>query len=293
MITAALHRPRQRTPLLSPGGGFPRVAFYYGKADQFDLLGRFDLAVIEPDHGQTLPSGPAIQTRWLAYVSLGEVLQSRHYFDAIPKEWLIQHNDAWRSWIIDQSTRDWPVFFTQRIAHPLWQQKFHGFFLDTMDSYQLLDSRTHPASSQRRGLIRAVTALRSRFPQSLIILNRGFELLHALHSKIDAVAFESLYRTWDQRRGAYRTVSPHDRNWLLSQAAIARSHGLPTISIDYCPSDDLRLCRQIAQWIRQHGIIPYITDNYLQTVNADLLEADASDSVIAFPSTDLAAKHPV
>ena len=78
------------------------------------------------------------RTRLAAYVSVGEVLPTRSYAKDIPAAWLIGENRAWGSRIVDQSQPEWPRFFTESVVAPLWDKGFRTFFLDTLDSYQLI-----------------------------------------------------------------------------------------------------------------------------------------------------------
>ncbi|MBV2181439.1 MAG: endo alpha-1,4 polygalactosaminidase [Castellaniella sp.] len=259
--------------LARPAGAadFSSIVFYYGGAAPVSELSRFDVAVLEPDHDFVPPPRGQGRTRWLAYVSVGEVLASRPYFARMPRQWLAGRNDTWQARIIDQSAPGWSDFFVSRVAAPLWKAGYQGFFLDTLDSYQLLGKDAAMLERQRQGLVRLIRALRRAYPQAMLILNRGFELLPDLHDQVDAVAFESLYRGWSQAQGKYVVVSETDRAWLLGQAQTVREYGLPVVAIDYCPPEDHVCARDTAQRIRVHGIIPYVGDGHLQTVDVDVL----------------------
>lgn len=250
---------------------YPSVVFYYGSTNQAELLAQFDVAVLEPGHGFTPDDAPDSGTQWLAYISVGEVLDSRPYFDLTPKDWLISKNSAWDAWIVDLSLAQWPEFLVEQIARPLWQRGYRGFFLDTLDSWLLLNREPSLLKHQQEGLARAIHALRRAFPAAVLIMNRGFEVLPAMSGQVDALAFESLYRGWDQHIKQYTDVRPEDRAWLLGQAAMARHQGLPVISIDYCPPQDAASTRITMKRIRDHGIVPTIGDSYLQTVNPVLM----------------------
>ncbi|MER1941328.1 endo alpha-1,4 polygalactosaminidase [Castellaniella sp. FW104-16D08] len=246
------------------------IVFYYGSDTPVQALSRFAVAVLEPD---AHPKGPPHQgtTRWLAYVSVGEVLDSRPYYSRMPQTWHLGKNDVWHSVVVDQSAPDWPKFLVNQVATPLWRQGYQGLFLDTLDSYQLVSKDPAVLERQRQGLVRTIRALRRARPKAILILNRGFELLPDIHNQIDAVAFESLYSGWDQAASRYVTVPEPDRAWLLGQAAKAKSYGLPVISIDYCPPNDKECTQQTSRKIRSHGLIPYVGDGHLQHVNLNML----------------------
>lgn len=244
----------------------PRLAFYYGERSGTPQLHGFDVAVLEAGHGfRPAHEGPGT-TLWLGYVSIGEVLAGTPHFEAMPGEWLQGCNTTWGGRIIDQTAPGWPDFLVDTIAAPMWRAGYRGFFLDTMDSYLMRDVDPAEHRRQRQGLARAVRRLRAAFPSSVIIVNRGFELVPTLADAIDAVAFESLYAGWNEDRGRYVEVPAQDRAWLLDKAAMAGDSGLPVISIDYCPPEDLAAARQLISKIASHGLVPCVGDKHLQCV---------------------------
>jgi polysaccharide biosynthesis protein PelA len=245
----------------------PSVALYYGATPPVDQLARYDIVVLEPDSG-FLPREHALPcTQWFAYASVGEITTQRPYYAALPKDWLLGHNESWGSRVVDQSRPGWPAFFVRHVIDPLWARGYRGFFLDTLDSYQLVATTDAERARQRDGLVRVIRAIKASHPAAQLILNRGFELLPQIHGNVSAVAFESLYSGWNQAQSRYVSVPEADRNWLLTMAQTAQTqYGLPVISIDYCAPDDAECARQTAANIAAHGIVPFVTDGALQTL---------------------------
>lgn len=249
------------------------VIFYYGDAANWDALRAFQLAVVEPDAGP-LPSASKPETTalsdtdWFAYVSATEITAYRDYYFDVPLSWRAGVNTAWHSEIIDPATPGWPAFFVERVVTPLWNQGYTGFFLDTLDSYELLDLNEAQLERSRQGLIRLIRAIKGKYPESKLILNRGFDLLPAIHQDVYAVAFESLYHGWNQAAHRYVEVSEEDRAWLFTHIErIKQRYKLPIIAIDYCAPDDIECARQTINKIRDLGLIPYVGDGHLNTVN--------------------------
>lgn len=245
------------------------IAFYYGETPMLKQLAQFEFAVVEPDHG-FVPVRASHKPRWIAYVSVGEVNKSRDYYSAIPKPWIIGHNVEWIADIIDQGAPGWPEFFVEHVIAPLWKQGYNGFFLDTLDSYQLVVKDEAQRQKSQQGLIAVIRAMHKRFPQAVLILNRGFELLPAIHNDIYAVAFESLFKGWSEKSREYIDVPDTDRKWLLAQASSVKKHyDLPVIAIDYCPPTSRQCSRDTVRRIRALGLVPYVGDGQLQTVNLE------------------------
>ena len=263
-----LMRPASALPAGAKTATQSSYAFYYGAAPiPVAALSAFDHVVVEPDSGFDPSQVDTPHTDWLAYASVGEVTHARSYFSAIPKAWLKGGNQAWGSQVVDQSAPGWPDFFVEHVVAPLWQRGFRGFFLDTLDSFQLIAKTESERQQQIAGLVRVIHAIKTRYPQARLIFNRGFEILPQAHQWVDAVAFESLYKGWDQGKKRFVDVPQNDRDWLMAQLKpVIDDYRLPVIAIDYCPDADRQCARDTAARIRDKGLIPYVTDPGLQRV---------------------------
>jgi len=251
----------------------PSVALYYGSDPPVELLSGYDAAVVEPDSGFNPRAHSMAHTTWFAYASVGEVLPSRSYYRDLPKAWLAGHNESWASRVVDQSQPGWPAFYIDHVIAPLWNKGYRGFFLDTLDSWQLVAKTDAERARQQAGLVAVIRAIKVRYPDAKLIFNRGFEILPQVHDLAYAVAFESLYRGWDQAQQRYVEVPQADRDWLVVQAATIRTqYRLPVISIDYCPPADRACARDAVTKIRALGIVPYVTDGKLLTMGVGVLD---------------------
>ncbi|MGT2493987.1 hypothetical protein ACU4GD_34545 [Cupriavidus basilensis] len=56
-------------------------------------------------------------------------------------------------------------------------------------------------------MVAVIRAIKARYPDARLIFNRGFEILPQVSQLAYAVAFESLYRGWDQAGKRYTEVS--------------------------------------------------------------------------------------
>ncbi|HEY1589842.1 MAG TPA: endo alpha-1,4 polygalactosaminidase, partial [Rhodanobacter sp.] len=215
------------------------MAFYYGAPVPLEQLSAFDAVVIEPDSGFDPAAAQADCTDWFAYVSVGEVTPQRPYYAAIPPAWIIGRNAEWASQVVDQDAPGWPAFYVKHVIAPLWNKGYRGFFLDTLDSYQLVAKTDAARERQEAGLVAVIRAIKRRYPDARLIFNRGFEILPKVYGLVYAVAFESLYSGWDQAKQRYVPVPVDDRAWLLGQAkTIHEQYRLPVIAIDYCAPGD-------------------------------------------------------
>ena len=251
----------------------PNIAWYYGDKPPVGQLRAFDAVVVEPDHDFNPAQFKTPSTQWLAYVSVGEVTPERRWYKELPKAWLSGSNDAWASRVVDQAQPEWPTFYVDHVIKPLWDRGYRGFFLDTLDSYQLIAKNDATRVAQEAGMVRVIRAIKARYPDAKLVFNRGFEILPQVHDLAYAVAFESLYRGWDQGAKQYRVVNDADRDWLMGQARKIRDeYHLPVIAIDYCPPADRACARDTAKRIKAQGLIPYVTDPALSTIGVGRIE---------------------
>lgn len=236
------------------------AAFYYGPDIPWYDLSLFDYPVVEPDQAHAVPDTLA-DTRFYAYVSAGEVLESRHYFSSIRPEWLLGENPDWDSHVLDLSAPGLHQLFIDQVITPLWEQGYRGFFLDTLDSYQLVADSEAQRRRQREGLATLINAIAERFPGARFIFNRGFELMPMVNARVDAIAAESLFQRWVAAEQVYRPVPEADREWLLGQfRQVREQYGVDTIAIDYAPPANREQARLLAGRIADAGVIPWVTN---------------------------------
>jgi polysaccharide biosynthesis protein PelA len=267
LMSVAWLRPALAACKRASASGIGAVAFFYGvhvRAEQFES---FDTVVIEPDSGFDPRAHTAHCPKWYAYVSVGEVAQQRAYYAKMPKTWFVNSDASHERALVDQGAPGWPAFFVDEIVTPLWERGYRGFFLDKLDSYRQVARTEAARAHQRAGLVAVLHALKARYPQAQLILNRGFDILPQVHDQVAAVAFESLFGSWEPSNQRYAEVPHDDREWLLGQAReIHERYSLPVISIDYCAPDDDACRHDIVRKIGALGIVPYVTDGGLQTI---------------------------
>jgi hypothetical protein len=247
------------------------IAFYYGTDFPTDELKPFDWIVVEPRNFTF--SKPWEKNKIFAYVSVGEAENRQPYYKNIPKSWYIGYNEIWKADVVDQTNVAWQRFFLNRIIGELWKKGFRGFFFDTMDSYTLGAKTPEAQKAQQAGLIKLIKAVKQKYPQAKIILNRGFELLPQVHQEVTAVAAESLFQTWDEANKKFKPVPEDHREWLLNKfKEVKEKYQLPIISIDYVSPNNRPLARQTAQKIYDLGFIPYVTDGALESIGVSTIE---------------------
>ena len=247
------------------------AAFYYGPDIPWGELSAFDIPVVEPAQSQSPPADKVAQ--FYAYASIGEVLPSRDYAAGVQPEWVLGENPDWGTRVLDLSNPALRAYLLDSLLAPLHEQGYRGFFLDTLDSYQLAAATDAQREAQRRGLETLIKQAAERFPGMRLVLNRGFELLPEIHQHVDAVAAESLFQRWLPGEERYQAVPESDRQWLLDRFQEVRDdYGIATIAIDYAPPGDRQRARELARKIEAEGVIPWVSNPALDMLGVGALE---------------------
>jgi polysaccharide biosynthesis protein PelA len=174
----------------------------------------------------------------VGYLSAGEVGAHDPVFrEAMAAGLLLEENPRWPgNRFVDVRDPRWAEIVCARTIAELVAAGFGGVFLDTLDYPSHLE-RVRPAACG--GMARAAAALvhriRREYPELLLIVNRGYDILADILPDIDAVVAESLYSTYDFERGHYRLVDPDLYLWQVAKLEDARAHrpGLRVLSLDY------------------------------------------------------------
>lgn len=194
------------------------------------------LSIVHPDAQVDLAAAHAAGNTVLAYLSAGEVASDAPYRADVTRLGLpyAGRNAVWASDLVDHTDPRWAAFLVDTLAARAAQRGFDGFFLDTLDSVDLVapgdPTRT---AALRRGLVDTIRRLRAAFPQKRIVINRGFFAFAELRDTVDGVLVESVFETHDFGTKAYRAVPPAERDAVLAEVRKIRAAGRAVYALDY------------------------------------------------------------
>lgn len=230
------------------------IAFYYSAPMPLAEMTFYSRVVVQPElvTEHELNWFKERNIAVYAYLSIGESYKKSDYS--------LTTNPNWNSYISDLTSKQWQQQLNSS-AVILKERGFSGLFLDTLDSYQLLDNERYDKLAQQAGLVSIIKDLSLVFKKQLV-LNRGFELLPSLQNLATDLVAEGLFSHFNPLENSYKLTSKNDQAWLTTQLKKAQSLGFNVQVIDYAKPDK-RLV--MAEKIIASGFNAWVTDGHLQT----------------------------
>jgi polysaccharide biosynthesis protein PelA len=232
----------------------PTYICHYGRPPLAQLAG-VDWALLEAGHWSAEEMGWLRRqgTRPLAYLSLSE---ERCTAEARPWHLRDGHgerltNPLWGTWLVDVGSAVWQSYLLTSVIPALRERGFTGLLLDGLDQ---------PA--QQPALRSLIQTIYQQYPDLVLVVNRGFGLLPALHPCLGGVLFESFTTFYDKGHGRYAIWSAEGVFWTAWQAHLLRTRypQLPVLALDYAdPADEVLPALAIGR-ARAHGLASFVTD---------------------------------
>jgi len=255
-----------------------RFCVNYSAHPDLEELKRFDELILSPYARVDTHSLIRAAQRPYAYLSIVEIAGDARYRDEVARLGIktLGQNTTWGSAIADLLDPKWADFVVNRLAADAVAKGFRGFFLDTADSVAIAERHNPNFREQyRAALVNLIKALKTRYPDRAIILNRGFPLISKLIGTIDGVLVESLYRKYDFKTRSYVPETAAGTQWLLDVLTRIKRAGLEVYVVDYVAPADRELARRTAAKIRSHGFHPFVSTIELEGQYLHLPPANA------------------
>lgn len=236
-----------------------------------DALMSYDVVILDLLHHPSLEALLATRREVLAYVSLTEMGRAHEAFADVEQAGLVldQHPVWTGSQYIDFRSPEWTRIVVERLVPRALEQGFTGLFLDTLDDAEFLEAKDPERyKGMRDAAIRLVRAIRQKYSDITLMVNRGYAVLPEIASSIDIVLGESVIGSFDGETGAFKRMSDADIDWQVGalRAARSRNEALKIFTLDYWdPKDEAGVARLYREQ-RANGFAPYVSTPMLDTV---------------------------
>lgn len=250
--------------IAGPAAGATGRAFYVNYSAEVPTapLLAHPLSIVHPAAKLDLAAAHAAGRTVLAYVSVGEVAGDAPYRAEVLRRGLpfAGRNATWNSDIIDLSDARWAGFLVDHVAADAARRGFDGFFLDTLDSVDLIETADSPRRrAARAGLVETIKRLRATFPQKRIVINRGFFAFEELRPVVDGVLVESLFESHDFATKSPRAVPAGETEQLLAALRPVTAAGRDVYVLDYTAPGDAARAQAAARRIQALGFHAFIS----------------------------------
>ncbi len=245
------------------------VGVYYAENPPLEMFYAFDWIVLDPDAAkETLTKKRLMfegkRAKLFGYISVGEIEPFREEFKQVKKEWIIGENKYWKSYVADVRNPEYHEFILRK-ADKVAKLGFDGFFLDTLDSYQIV-AKKHEYAEFESGLKAIIRKLKEKYPEKKIILNRGFEIYQNVKDSIDAVLVESFYHKFDLEKKRYVPTTTQDREYLYNLISKINQEK-PVIVVDYMDlPKQTKEAKSLLKQISSLGMIPFVSVKDLNVI---------------------------
>ncbi len=206
----------------------------YAKVTPEQVKG-YKLVIIEPDFytkteiHELKATGASI----IAYATLGEVDPNRWYFPILEQQGFLGINENWGSSYIDLSKEEVRSVLLDRVLPEIMAKGVDGLFLDTIDAVAPYGERRALAPD----MIKVITGIRSRYPNTTIVQNAGLFLLEETKEIIDAVLIEDIASGYNFENQTYYIKSLdkfHERQDLV--VTTSEKYDIPVFIVDFAVS---------------------------------------------------------
>lgn len=251
-----------------------RWAVYYTDVLPATTFEAFDLIAFDSDHHPDITSLKAQGKIMLGYISLGEAETYRSYYNKIKsKNLLLQESDLWKGhYYIDVRKQAWTKMMLDELIPPILEQGFDGIIIDTTDS-AIEPEMQHPKkfAGMKQGAVNLIKAIRKRYPNIKIMINRGLEILPQIAGDIDYLMAESTMTDWVPN--PKKPVLVDDKTYQYYMDLIRKSQEispkLKVYSMDYWDMSDVEGVKYIYAKQRENGFVPYVSSMDLQHMHPE------------------------
>ncbi|MGE0590973.1 MAG: endo alpha-1,4 polygalactosaminidase [Vicinamibacterales bacterium] len=246
------------------------VVCYTAAPSPFDLAA-YDVVVLDGDVHP--PLGPIVDRgrTALAYLSLTQLGRGRDVFAALDAAGVVL--DAHPVWgdahYLDFRRPEWTRTVIEDLVPRMLSAGFTGLFLDTLDDAAFLEGQDPVRyRGMREAAVRLVQTIRQHYPDVVLMVNRGYDLMPDIAGSIDIVLGESVLTTFEPTTKAYARVAPADAAWQVSalRRARARNPRLQVFTLDYWDPADREGIRRLYAEQRANGFVPYVATPLLDVL---------------------------
>jgi len=191
----------------------------------------------------------------VAYISLGEVNESRRYFEEFKEIGFKGKNENHGSYYTDLTNPKVKDKFINQIVPELLAFGYDGLFMDTIDAVAPYTIRRE----MKNDMIELIKKIRAKNPKKILIQNAGFFLLDETADLVDAVAIEDVASGYNFETNEYLIKSDKEFEERVSFInSVYQKSKIPFLIIDF--AEDVHTKQIVSERLNSIAF-PYFISN--------------------------------
>jgi uncharacterized protein (TIGR01370 family) len=168
----------------------------------------------------------------LAYLNIGEAETFKHYWKDLDKDLIIQQNKNWsEGYYVDVNDERWHnLIVNKEIPYVLSLADYDGFLLDMLDTIE-----EYP--ELKPGMINLVKEIKMKYPDKIIIPNRGFNILPDIYEYIDGFNYEEMCSKYDFDTKEYVYIESKNNENVLKDVLFKKN--IPVFVLDHTIDENM------------------------------------------------------
>lgn len=203
-------------------------AVYYGyniNETILNYLNEFNMVIVQPD-AFSISNLSALNSIKIAYIDLGEYDGSNlGNFTINSSTIAIGYDSQWNQTIVNVSSNLWNEYILNMVNQSL-KLGFNGVLFDDLDVVE-----QYPW--EYNSFVDIISNVSHAFPNAIIGVNRGFELLKSITKYVNFVLYEDFGSLYNFSTDSYQILNISQRNNLTNNLEIIHSLGLYVLGLGY------------------------------------------------------------
>jgi uncharacterized protein (TIGR01370 family) len=209
----------------------------------------------------------------LGYISMAES-GSKRPFPVHDVEGLkLVENVNWPgNFVLDIRRPEWKAFVLDVLIPSILAKGFDGVMMDTIESATDLENLDPVVyAGMRVAAVDLVRAVRERFPDRVIMVNRAFDILPEIAPSIDMLLAESIYvdYEWQNKKHVLFAEKVYKDRVKFLKDIQKNNPQMKIFSLDYWDPADIKGVKHIYRTQRAQGFHPYVSTMDLQKLTPE------------------------
>jgi hypothetical protein len=253
--------PKTRSINSNSLSNIKNFAVYYGyniNETVLNYLNEFNMVIVQPD-AFSVSNLSALNSIKIAYIDLGEYDGSNlGNFTINNSAIAIGYDSQWNQTIVNVSSNLWNEYILNMVNQSL-KLGFNGVLFDDLDVVE-----QYPW--EYNSFVDIISNVSHAFPNAIIGVNRGFELLKSITKYVNFVLYEDFGSLYNFSTDSYQILNISQRNNLTNSLEMIHSLGMYVLGLGYSALPHDYIYNYDAELAKYYNIPIYISNITLSSL---------------------------